>query len=471
MSDTTFWWNLIAMFYGGALGDALGAPFKFRNGLSITQYNGRLEYRPKIASRYGVVGQVTDNSEMSIALARSIIKNGGTYNRNKAISAYIEWANSKPLAMSRNVRFLFYGINPENTNEFKTYESRVKKRFNPEKKGGIKSQDAQSNSSLMRCASLALSPGKNYKNVKDDVNLTNPNEINRECGVIYVKILRELLFGDLGVDPLETAKHPSIIEAIEQAKTKERRDVTKDKGWVVHAFYCAVYCLLHFEDYSPAIDWVIRLGGDTDTNAAIAGSLMGAKMGYILFVDPNTEPNLLSLLYANPDDGDFPRPEKYLPASYYEISEAFGIVNPEVVLFNENVQDLLFYYRRGGTPVLYNNVEENKYKAYFFLDDDTVGVATVISNEDSSYNVLGFKVLKYDTKRALIRIQKTPDDMDFLFVGESAPLFSGYRFLTRFAEALAKKAVDELHTEVMLTDPFNTQYTLLYNRDFFLINE
>ena len=112
--NTTFWWNVLAMFYGGALGDALGVPFEFRHSRPLSDYHGKLEYRPMMKSRqgtrYGVVGSVSDDTDMSIALARSIIQNGGVYSRSKAILQYIEWANSKPMGMGHNTRKLFTTI-------------------------------------------------------------------------------------------------------------------------------------------------------------------------------------------------------------------------------------------------------------------------------------------------------------------------------------------------------------------------
>ena len=53
----------------------------------------------------------------------------------------------------------------------------------------------------MRCGALALLPGKSYKNVITDTDLTNPNKVNREVGVIYVKILRKLLFDKKEIAP------------------------------------------------------------------------------------------------------------------------------------------------------------------------------------------------------------------------------------------------------------------------------
>nr|QBK91769.1 MAG: ADP-ribosylglycohydrolase [Pithovirus LCPAC304] len=475
--NTTFWWNVLAMFYGGALGDALGVPFEFRHSRPLSDYHGKLEYRPMMKSRqgtrYGVVGSVSDDTDMSIALARSIIQNGGVYSRSKAILQYIEWANSKPMGMGHNTRKLFTTIKFKAKSAINTYEAHYAKRFNPALKDGISKKDAQSNGSLMRCAALALSPGTNYKNVVDDVNLTNPNVINRECGVIYVKILRELLFGELGVDPLETAKQPKIQEAIRQAKNKEVRDVRSiGKGWVVHAFYCAVYCLLNFEDYASAIDWVIRLGGDTDTNAAIAGSLMGAKVGYPMLTDPEVEPNLVLLLSADPDQGEYPRPEKYHPLQYNDIVLSFGELLPEVHVQNENMKNVVFYYRQGFIPVLYTQLGDTaEYHAYFFLDDETLAVVDVVRQEEGVYDVLEIVVDAYHTKKAIQSLQNNPKDLPIIFEGTPAPLFAAYRFLTLFTEALTERALDVMHADVRLFDPADRNYDVLYGHDFFLINE
>jgi ADP-ribosyl-[dinitrogen reductase] hydrolase len=61
------------------------------------------------------------------------------------------------------------------------------------------------------------------------------------------------------------------------AELKLTRGIT---GYIAHTVPVAVYAFLrHPDDYRTAIESVIRLGGDTDTVAAITGALVGARVG------------------------------------------------------------------------------------------------------------------------------------------------------------------------------------------------
>jgi hypothetical protein len=58
-------------------------------------------------------------------------------------------------------------------------------------------------------------------------------------------------------------------------------------GFVLHTVPAAFICWLsHPEDPKAAIEDLIRLGGDTDTTAAIVGSLVGATVGLERLPDP-----------------------------------------------------------------------------------------------------------------------------------------------------------------------------------------
>ena len=50
-------------------------------------------------------------------------------------------------------------------------------------------------------------------------------------------------------------------------------------GYINHTVPAALGCALLASDAAAAIDGAIRLGGDTDTVAAIAGALVGARFG------------------------------------------------------------------------------------------------------------------------------------------------------------------------------------------------
>ena len=51
-------------------------------------------------------------------------------------------------------------------------------------------------------------------------------------------------------------------------------------GYIVDAFAIALWGLMHFDNFKDGMMAVIRLGGDTDTNAACYGQLAGAYYGY-----------------------------------------------------------------------------------------------------------------------------------------------------------------------------------------------
>jgi ADP-ribosylglycohydrolase len=64
----------------------------------------------------------------------------------------------------------------------------------------------------------------------------------------------------------------SLVEAMQL-----RRGVT---GYIAHTVPVAIYAFLkHPDDYRTAVESVIRLGGDTDTVAAITGALVGTRVG------------------------------------------------------------------------------------------------------------------------------------------------------------------------------------------------
>jgi ADP-ribosylglycohydrolase len=57
-------------------------------------------------------------------------------------------------------------------------------------------------------------------------------------------------------------------------------DEIKSTGYVVYTLEAAMFCLLNTESYEDCVLAAVNLGDDTDTVAAVAGSLAGALYGY-----------------------------------------------------------------------------------------------------------------------------------------------------------------------------------------------
>jgi ADP-ribosylglycohydrolase len=73
--------------------------------------------------------------------------------------------------------------------------------------------------------------------------------------------------------------HPQVLETIEMASKEIPTDFMRHQGWVLLALQNAFFQLIHAQSFEDGIVSTIAQGGDTDTNAAIAGALLGAAFG------------------------------------------------------------------------------------------------------------------------------------------------------------------------------------------------
>lgn len=308
------------MFMGVFLGDALGAPHEFRANAK-TPYTGFLEQRAFTISRFHgkkelVPGQVTDDSEMTLALLRTLIKDHG-YNKENVILSYLKWANSGGWMMGRNTRELFRGVTT-----LKGYNNRINKvlALNPNER-------SQSNGALMRCSPLALL--WDNMSVIEDVKITNPNAVCMDCNLIYVTALRLALLGFDGPNIFNQIKSIAQTNEVKsvlfQVEQREIRNIVQNKGWCLHALWCAMVAITSFDNYANAMEWVIssQPGSDTDTNASISGALIGAILGFNAMQDESkTSKNINILLQVDATTSPTSRPLEYNPKDFYTLTEA-----------------------------------------------------------------------------------------------------------------------------------------------------
>lgn len=297
------------MFMGAFLGDALGVPHEFRCNANIP-YTGKLEHKGFHISKFQgkrelEVGQVSDDTEMSLALLRTIIKDGD-YNKDNVIMAYIAWANSGTWMMGKNTRELL-----KNIKTIRGYRNRIQKVLNlPDK------ERTQSNGAMMRCSPLALF--SNYKSyIFEDVSITNPNTVCIDANIVYMTALRMTLSGSEPINIFEQLKLISQTEQVKdvlaQVENGVDRDISVNKGWCLHSLWCAITVMLKFENYPDAMKWIMSKKGDTDTNACIAGAIIGARLG---IENLNQEENIKILLECKSN-----RPKEYSFDDFYTLTE------------------------------------------------------------------------------------------------------------------------------------------------------
>lgn len=300
------------MLYGLAVGDAIGLPFehdrqRIRPVLIDIDEGGFDLHSHFQGNRLIAGGQVSDETEQMIILLSGIAERGGIYSREYAISAYMEWANSKTPFVDVNARNLFQRVKTVGG-----YNRRCAK-FAPER--------VLSNAAIARCAPIALLRDSDSI-AAQDCSITNPAPECIAAEQAYTLFLKSLLRGDHITAGMETiiaacfAKtgNNAIDVAYVQATARANRDMVSNKSFYAHAIYCAIYATLYFNSMSDAMDWVVSFPStDSDTNAAVVGAVIGAKMGNALRDDARYMRNLQLVLACNPDSGSISRPEKYHP--------------------------------------------------------------------------------------------------------------------------------------------------------------
>lgn len=273
--------KLLGMVYGVAIGDALGAPFEFTRVSPKLKYNGILQDESVyVQFQYHKLEikpwSFTDDTEMMIVLLKSIFENKG-YDRNDTILRYLKWAQKSGF-MGKNTRELMKGVKT-----VKGYEKRKAKQ----------TVSSQSNGSLMRASPLALL--KNWKeNTIIDTSLTNDNDVNRESSLIYVSLLRTLLYGYNFECEI---KEKSVKKVLESAVKGKILDISgKSKGWVLHGLYATFITYFNNSSYEGSMDYIMEnfVGNiDTDTIMAIVGGVMGASIGFKkMSQEPKTKINI-----------------------------------------------------------------------------------------------------------------------------------------------------------------------------------
>lgn len=143
------------------------------------------------------------------------------------------------------------------------------------------------NGSLMRTAAVALpfldDPGAVVEAARRISALTHYDPRAQEACVLWsLAIRRAVIDGDLDLrDGLRYLDDEAVVywtERIDEAETSEPGRFNPN-GWVVSALQAAWSSIVHSDGFGHTLDTAIGIGDDTDTVAAIAGALVGAKWG------------------------------------------------------------------------------------------------------------------------------------------------------------------------------------------------
>jgi ADP-ribosyl-[dinitrogen reductase] hydrolase len=292
---------------GQVIGDSLGARVEAKPANEIARlYPGGLRELADGGVYHLMAGQPTDDSEMALTLARSIAREG-RYDAARVLDAYRHWITSRPVDV---------GMTTE--------------------KGLIGASDprSESNGSLMRCSPIGVwaagDPSRAARSARDDSALTHPNDVCVEACAAYCAAIAAGVGGanreEMVKEALAHSRGPAHSAVRRGADGARPTDFFTHPGWVLVALQNAFYCLASL-DVEEALVSTVAQGGDTDTNAAIAGALLGAAHGR----DAVPARWIFPVLACRPlaESGALrPRPIEYWPDDILELAEALLILAP-----------------------------------------------------------------------------------------------------------------------------------------------
>ena len=305
--------RIFGMFYGHAIGDALGSGYEFDQKL-LENFIGIINVPVHFNNRFhgkkiGAIGQVTDDMEMTMELCNSINRMNG-YNRNDVLKSYMEFTTYCSF-LGRNTKDLFKGVKT-----IKGYETRWDKIFGQTEE----SEWTQSNGCLMRASPLIFC---SRKDAIVDCSLSNPHPYCIESVVVYVYMLKKIIRQDLDYDKFKAycEIHAESIYRFCRDAAKEgmknefspdiKLDEKKQKGWVFYALYCAIFvAFAPFKTFSDGVNFIIKMGGDTDTNGCIAGAVLGARFGKKNMMKEKPTKTNIKIIMECDFVGDYPREEE-----------------------------------------------------------------------------------------------------------------------------------------------------------------
>lgn len=306
------------MLVGLAVGDALGAPVEFLpdpSDVYIKEMGDKIEHFHE--NYRAPKGVWTDDTEMALCIADSLLVNEG-YDSYDIMQRFTNWANEGYRTYDGKPACDVGGQTMRAIEDFERYPTIF----------GNNTTESAGNGAIMRLAPIIIAntlPNKKYPTLQDGFKkgslVVDPEDDDGEfidlkditpaidmavlsCRETHNSIAAEAttaLFATMlycalhGLPKNHIASYCSrwIMDEkydqfyLENSKKLIDRALDKDGeklcnlgGYIVDAFAIALWGLFNFDSFKDGMMAVIRLGGDTDTNAACYGQLAGAYYGY-----------------------------------------------------------------------------------------------------------------------------------------------------------------------------------------------
>lgn len=304
--------KIYGALFSGFLSDSIGCPLEFLKDPTKSQIDHALTIGGGGFHKVGKF-QISDDSELQLAMMYALYNN-----RDKDVlfddisREYSYWIRSDPFDSGFACSTAF-SADPKEKKIALSMKKIAKK----------KNIDSKANGALMRITPLIIymcgeTDHNLVKFVKKDAVLSHPNQTVLDSIGIYAIAMKRLFTGMNNIESYDSAKlwakknvNDEVLEWLDLSRDRnfvKNMDVSHLSGFVKWAFILAFHHLYYATPFLDAIRHVISLGNDSDTNACIVGSLIGAYHGY----DKLPKNIVKKMITFDPkNDGGHIRPDKY----------------------------------------------------------------------------------------------------------------------------------------------------------------
>lgn len=235
-------------FFGSIVGDALGMPYEFKHPSLITYIPDMIPGGPFNLPK----GCWTDDTSMMLCLADSLIAKKG-FDPQDQLLKYLRWYQDGYNSAIGGC----FDIGNQTRDSLERFDKDIN--LVVAKPTTFKS----GNGALMRINPIPLvyiNLTDLLKYSKDSTITTHNNETCITYSNLYCNAIRDQLL------------------------TNQKLTINSDgygdcSGYVKDSYYLAIDAFNNTNSFADCMEYVIKVGGDTDTNACIAGMLAGAYYG------------------------------------------------------------------------------------------------------------------------------------------------------------------------------------------------
>lgn len=268
--------------YGQAIGDALGLGTEFMDDYDMAwKYpNGLTHYSEIYQDRHRrrwEIGDWTDDTDMMLCIANAIITDKDV-NLTTIAHNFKDWANGVPMGIGANTyKVLMFGDYVEKPHDVskKVWE--------------LSRYHSAANGGLMRTSIVGLLPTDVEQSAADICRLTHYDPRCVGSCVIVSELIHAHVYG-LPVPTYEQIIATSrkyddrIAEYITLSQNQDIKALGLQEegsiGYTLKTLAAGLWAYWHAETFKDGLLAVVRAGGDADTNAAVACSILGAKFGF-----------------------------------------------------------------------------------------------------------------------------------------------------------------------------------------------